>query len=146
MPHFVLEYTSNIRSEAAIPDLLRKLNAVLIAQAGVFPTGGIRTRAIELTEYAIADGAQNDAFVHGTLKIGSGRTAEEKKKVGDELFAMMEAHFAPLFSKRYLALSMELGEFSEAGTWKHNNIHARFRHSSSPPDAVRRATPGDETP
>ncbi|KPC97591.1 5-carboxymethyl-2-hydroxymuconate Delta-isomerase [Geobacillus sp. BCO2] len=50
-----------------------------------------------------------------------------KKEVGAELFAVMKDHFAPLFAKRYLALSLELYEFSEAGTYKHNNIHARYR-------------------
>jgi 5-carboxymethyl-2-hydroxymuconate isomerase len=29
--------------------------------------------------------------------------------------------------RRYLALSLEIYEFDEAGTWKHNNVHARFR-------------------
>jgi 5-carboxymethyl-2-hydroxymuconate isomerase len=32
-----------------------------------------------------------------------------------------------LYGRRYLALSMEITEFSEAGTWKHNNVHARFK-------------------
>ena len=131
MPHFVLEYTSNIKAEARVPELLKKVNAVLMAQGGVFPTGGIRARAIEMTDYAIADGAEDDAFVHASLTIGSGRSAEEKRKACDELFAMMEDHFADLFAKRYLALSMEFGEFNEAGTWKHNNIHSRFKKKNA---------------
>ena len=127
MPHFILEYTSNIKSEARIPELLRKVNAVLMAQGGVFPTGGIRSRAIELHDYAIADSAADYAFVHATLKIGAGRSEAEKKKACDELFAMLREHFAPIFATRYLALSMEFGEFSESGTYKQNNLHARFR-------------------
>jgi len=127
MPHFVLEYTSNIKAEAKIPELLRKVTAVLMAQGGVFPAGGIRARAIEMTEYAIADGAEDYAFVHASLKIGAGRSPDEKKKACDELFAMMDEHFAELFARRYLALSMEFGEFSEEGTWKHNNLHGRFK-------------------
>jgi 5-carboxymethyl-2-hydroxymuconate isomerase len=39
---------------------------------------------------------------------------------------MMKQHFDPLFQRRTLALSLELSEFSEAGTLKHNNIHARY--------------------
>ncbi len=130
MPHFVLEYTSNIKAEAKIPELLRKVTAVLMAQGGVFPTGGIRARAIEMTDYAIADGAEDYAFVHASLKIGAGRSPEEKKKACDELFAMMDAHFAEIFARRYLALSMEFGEFSEEGTWKHNNLHGRFKKNA----------------
>ena len=34
---------------------------------------------------------------------------------------------AALYAKRYLALSMELVEFSESGTYKHNNVHAKFK-------------------
>jgi 5-carboxymethyl-2-hydroxymuconate isomerase len=126
MPHFIVEYTSNIKAEARIPLLLAKANEILIAQGGIFPTGGIRSRAIELHDYCIADGQDDYAFVHCNLKIGAGRTEAHKEKVCDELFEAIKDHFAGLFSKRYLALSLELNEFSESGTYKHNNIHARF--------------------
>jgi len=129
MPHFIVEYTSNIKREARIPQLLAKANEILIAQGGVFPIGGIRSRAIELADYCIADGEADYAFVHCNLKIGAGRTEDEKKKVCNDLFDAIREHFAEMFSKRYLALSLELNEFSEAGTYKHNNIHARFKKS-----------------
>ena len=124
MPHFVLEYTRNIKDEAHIPELLAKVNQVLIAQ-GIFPIGGIRSRAVELDQYSIADGEPHYAFVHGNLKIGAGRSEAQKKKTCDDLFAMLKEHFAELYNKRKLALSLELNEFSESGTYKHNNIHAR---------------------
>ena len=127
MPHVIVEYSANLSPDADIPGLLAVINAALIAQDGVFPTGGIRSRAVEVTEYRIADGAADDAFVHVTATIGSGRDDAVKKRAFDALFAAIDAHFAPLFAKRYLALSMEVGEFSEAGTYRHNNIHARFR-------------------
>ena len=128
MPHFIVEYTDNLRAEGDIPGLLKKANAVLMAQDGVFPTGAIRSRASALTDYAIADGSHaDDAFVHATLKIGAGRSPAVKKKVCEDLFAMIVDHFAALYAKRGLALSMELYEFDEAGTYKHNNIHARYR-------------------
>lgn len=46
------------------------------------------------------------------------------------MFETIKDHFADLYAKRYLALSMEISEFSEAGTYKHNNIHARFKARS----------------
>lgn len=127
MPHLVVEYTANLKSEGDIPSLLRKANGVLIDQGGVFPTGGIRSRAIEITDWCIADGEDDYAFVHVTLKIGAGREDTVKRRVTDALFEMIKAHFADLYAKRYLALSMELVEFSEGGTYKHNNLHAKFR-------------------
>jgi 5-carboxymethyl-2-hydroxymuconate isomerase len=126
MPHITVEYTANLGPDVDIPGLLAKIHGVLIAQDGLFPTGGIRSRAIELAHYRIADGAADDAFVHLTAKIGAGRDEAAKKRAFDALFEAVKLHFAQLFATRYLALSMEVDEFSEAGTWKHNNIHARF--------------------
>jgi len=129
MPHLVYEITNNLdTAEADIPGLLKKSNQVLIAQGGVFPTGGIRSRVVWLRDYCIADGSHgDDAFVHVSLKVGAGRSEAEKKKACDELFAMMSEHFAPIFAQQGLALSMEFSEFSEAGTWKKNNIHPRYK-------------------
>jgi len=129
MPHLIYEYTDNLLPDADIAALLRKSNQVLIAQGGVLPIGGIRSRAIRLTEYCVADGTVDDAFVHAVLKMGAGRSDEVKKKIGDDLFAMICEHFAPAFARRSLALSLEIVEFSEAGTWKQNNIHARYRQT-----------------
>lgn len=127
MPHLIFEITDNIAAQAEIPALLKKANACLIAQNGAFPIGGIRSRAIVLQHYCVADGAEDDAFVHITLKVGAGRTAEVLRRAGDELFAMVKEHFAALYAVRGLALSMEIFQFDEAGTWKHNNIHPRYK-------------------
>ncbi len=130
MPHFILEYTDNLKAEGDIPGVLKKVVAVLIDQNGAFPIGGLRARAIELADYEIADGEEDYAFVHATLKIGAGRSEEVKKAAFDQVFETIKDHFADLYAKRYLALSMEISEFSEAGTYKHNNIHARFKARS----------------
>ncbi|WP_343731887.1 5-carboxymethyl-2-hydroxymuconate Delta-isomerase [Duganella sp.] len=131
MPHLVFECTANIYDAADIPALLRKANGVLIAQDGVYPTGGIRARAVRLQDYCIADGSADDAFVHATLKIGAGRAPEIRRATGDALFAMMSEHFATLYAQRGLALSLEINEFTESGAWKQNNIHARYRKENN---------------
>ncbi len=128
MPHLVFEYTENLGPSADVPGLLAKAAEVLRTRDGVFPIGGIRVRAIRISDWVIADGlTPSDAFVHAHLKIGAGRSEAEKKEACDALFAVMTAHFAEEFERRGLALSLEFSEFSEAGTWKKNNIHARFR-------------------
>ncbi|WP_096199443.1 5-carboxymethyl-2-hydroxymuconate Delta-isomerase [Bacillus sp. FJAT-45350] len=127
MPHLIIEYTNNIKSEANIPQLLEKVNGVLISRSDIFPIGGIRARAIEIMDFRVADGTEDDAFVHVTLKIGAGRSDKDKKDTCDKLFEVIKEHFDLLFNKRYLAISMELIEFSEAGTYKHNNIHKRYK-------------------
>ena len=52
-------------------------------------------------------------------------------RVGDALFETIKTHFADLYARRYLALSLEVAEFDEAGTWKHNNVHQRFRKAAT---------------
>jgi 5-carboxymethyl-2-hydroxymuconate isomerase len=126
MPHFILEYSANLEDEADIDGLLAKVNAAIIAQGPVFPIGGIRSRAYRAERFRVADGAANDAFVHANFRIGAGRDAATRQRAGDALFEVMKAHFADLQQRRALALSLEVTEFPEPGTWKHNNIHARF--------------------
>ncbi len=127
MPHFVVEYTDNLKDQVDIRAMLVKANQILIAQKGVFPIGGIRSRAIELNDYVMSDDEEDYAFVHASLTVGSGRTKEQIDTTCQALFEMMKAHLAKQFEQRYIALSMEFGEFSEAGTYKHNNVHARFK-------------------
>ncbi len=126
MPHFTVEYTANLEAEVDIGALLARVNAVLAAQDGVFPIGGIRSRALRLDHYCMADGAGDYAFVHAVLRIGAGRDADTRRRVGDAVFEAMKAHFTELYARRYLALSLELAEFAQGGSWKHNNVHARF--------------------
>lgn len=126
MPHLTFEYTDNIKEEANIKELLIRANETLLRHRHIIPIGGLRTRAIELKDYCVADGSEDDAFVHAILKLGKGRTEEDIMKISDELFEMMKEHFAELFEKRYLALSLEIYEFTRP-TYKHNNIHLRYK-------------------
>ena len=127
-----LEYSANLRDEGSLGALCRKLaqfmSALRVEGAAVFPPGGVRVRAIACEEYCIADGTASDAgFVHAILKIGAGRSDAAKQATCTGLFDIMKAHFAEQFATQGLALSLELNEFSEAGTLKHNNLHARFK-------------------
>jgi 5-carboxymethyl-2-hydroxymuconate isomerase len=126
MPHLTVEYTDNL-GDPDIRGLLTALNAVLIHRGDTYPVGGIRARAYRLSEYVVADGEHDDAFVHVSLRIGTGRSEETKQATGAELFGVLTAHFDRTYRERYLALSLEISEFSEAGTFKQNNIHARYR-------------------
>ncbi len=126
MPHFIVEYTSNLRSETDIPALLKKLNTTAIGMDGLFPLGGIRARAMEIEDYCIADGSHDAAFVHVTIKIGRGRTDEQKERICETLFGAVKDHFADVFARRPLALSLELVELNDPWTRRHNNLHKLF--------------------
>jgi 5-carboxymethyl-2-hydroxymuconate isomerase len=127
MAHAVVEWTSNLKGEADIHGLLELIAAAMRNSGGVFPWGGIRVRAIRLDDYVIADGKADDAFVNVTVKMAAGRSAEFKKAFFTDLFEQIKAHFAGLCDRRYLALSLYVEEADEAGSFKHNNIHTRFK-------------------
>lgn len=125
MPHFYAECTDNIRQQAQLPELFAKVNQHL-ASTGIFPLAGIRSRAIWLDTWQMADGAHDYAFVHMTLKIGHGRSQEDKRQVAESLFALIKQHFASLMAERYLALSFEMVELDAELNFKQNNVHALF--------------------
>lgn len=127
MAHAIVEWTSNLEGDADIPGLLDLIAAAMRDSGGVFPWGGIRVRAIKLDDYVIADGKADDAFVNITIKMGAGRSAEFKKAFFAGLFDQVKTHFADLYARRYLALSMYVEEADEAGSFKQNNLHSRFK-------------------
>jgi len=134
MSHMTLEYSSNLRAGGDFGGLCRKLAQFMtgleVDGRAIFPAGGVRVRAIGFDEYCIADGSIRDAgFVHAILKIGAGRSEAAKQATVNGLFDIMKSHFATQYAKQGLALSLELVEFSESGTLKHNNLHARLRKS-----------------
>ena len=131
MSHMTLEYSGNLRAQgrfdALCRDLARFMVDLRIDEKAIFPAGGVRVRAIACDEFCIADGSVADAaFVHAILKIGAGRSEEARSQTCNGLFNLMKQHFAQYFSLHGLALSLELCEFSENGTLKHNNLHTRF--------------------
>lgn len=123
MPHFIVEYSANLEEEINFDDLFKKVHETL-GQSGVFPLGGIRSRAIRMDHYRIADGQHDYAFVHMLLKVGSGRSLEIRKEETDKLFTMIEGFFEPIHEKRLLAITFEMQEIDPVLTYKKNNIHA----------------------
>ena len=122
MPHIIVEYSSNLR-DALEPDrLIERLHAAAL-DTGVFPIGGLRTRAVERTQYRIADGHPDNAFVHVTARIGHGRDAPTRMRAGQALFDALCAHLAPLFERVPLGISFEIQEIDPVLSFKKNNLH-----------------------
>lgn len=125
MPHFIVECTDNIRQQAELPRLFAAVNQHL-ADSGLFPLGGIRSRAHWIDCWQMADGKRDYAFVHITLKIGHGRSLEQLQPVMTALFVLVKRHFAALMAERYLALSLAVEELHPQLNFKQNNVHALF--------------------
>lgn len=128
MAHATVEWTDNLEADGfEIRPLLESIARAMRDSDGVFPWAGIRVRGIRLTDYVIADDSGEDAFINVDVKMGTGRPAEFRRAFFTSLFEQIKADLAPLFARRYLALSLYVEEADEQGSFKHNNIHARFR-------------------
>ena len=130
MPHFIVEYSSNLEDEINFDQLFENVHQTL-GESSVFPLGGIRSRAIRMDHYRIADAKHDYAFVHMLLKVGSGRSLEVRQKEADKLFQVIEGFFEPLHEKRLLAITFEMQEIDPVLTYKKNNIHAFLAKNSA---------------
>jgi 5-carboxymethyl-2-hydroxymuconate isomerase len=122
MPHVIVEYSANLAGDLDVPALLRALHASAL-QTGVFPIGGLRTRAHRVEHYCIADLHTDNSFVHVQLKIGFGRDQPTKQRACELIFATLKQQLQPVFDHRPLGITMELQELDAVLSYKHNNMH-----------------------
>ena len=119
MPHLTLEYTDNI--EVEVQPLLARLHEEVVA-TGAINLKGIKSRAIKHTQYRIADGNPDYAFVHVGLLIREGRPLEIQKEATRRVMAVLKETFGYRFEKGYLSLSVDLKEMREGIALTDHNI------------------------
>ena len=122
MAHIVVEYSAGLRGRLDLPAFLAAVHQAALA-TGVFPIGGIRTRAYMAEHYVIADGHRDNAFVHLSLKVGHGRDPETRKRACEAIFEAACSHLAPIFAAVPLGISLEMQEIDPVLTFKKNNLH-----------------------
>jgi 5-carboxymethyl-2-hydroxymuconate isomerase len=122
MPHLIIEYSANLETTVDIPALVKAVHTAAL-ETGVFPIGGLRTRACRRDVFAIADGHPDNGFVHVQARIGHGRPAEIRERAAAHLFATVKGVTAHAFATRPLGLTLEIVEIDPVGSLKHNNLH-----------------------
>jgi 5-carboxymethyl-2-hydroxymuconate isomerase len=122
MPHLIVEYSANLERDVDITHLVAAVHAAAL-KTGVFPIGGIRTRAERRDVYQVADGHPDNAFIHVQARIGVGRTPDVRQKAAENIFAAVKAETAKAFASRPLGLTFEVVEIDPVGSLKHNNLH-----------------------
>ncbi len=143
MPHLVILYTPQLDKETDMDVLCRSLaNTMLAARdendAAVFPPGGTRVLAFPAAHYAVADdgsagradGGNGDyAFVYLQLRMANGRSSATYASVGDTLLKTTQTHFADIFEKRHIGITLQIGEGTPVYDAKHSNLHPLFAKS-----------------
>lgn len=131
MPHITVEYSANLEAQVSPRRLVDALHKAALA-TGVFPLGGLRTRAERRDIYAVADGDPDNAFVAVVARIGEGRDAATRKRVASALMAALEAETAEAFGSRGLGLTVEVQEIDGTASLKANNLHERLKKEGVP--------------
>jgi 5-carboxymethyl-2-hydroxymuconate isomerase len=122
MAHIQIEFSANLAERIDLPRFLEAVHASALA-TGIFPIGGVRTRAYAAEHYRVADGHPDNAFVHTMLRVGHGRDVETRKRACDAIFATICEQLAGLFEQIPLGLSLQMQEIDPVLTLKKNNLH-----------------------
>jgi 5-carboxymethyl-2-hydroxymuconate isomerase len=119
MPHLTLEYTDNLDFD--VQPLLARLHEELVA-TGAVNLKGIKSRAVRLTDYRIADGDPAYAFVHISLLIREGRPLEVQQEAARRVMNVLKETFGHRFESGYLSLSVDIKEMREGIAQTLHNI------------------------
>lgn len=119
MPHLTLEYTDNLNFE--IQPLLARLHRELVA-TGAINLKGIKSRAVRYSDYRIADGNPDYAFVHVNLLIREGRPMEIQSEAAQRVMAVLKETFGYRYQDGYLSLSVDIKEMREGASLTFHNI------------------------
>jgi 5-carboxymethyl-2-hydroxymuconate isomerase len=122
MPHLIIEYSANLDRSIDIAALIEGIHQAAL-ETGVFPIGGVRTRAARREAYRIGDGHADNGFIHIQARIGAGRPAEVRHQAGEHIFNRLKEITAAHFARAPLGLTFEIVEMDPVGSFKLNNIH-----------------------
>jgi 5-carboxymethyl-2-hydroxymuconate isomerase len=119
MPHLTLEYTANLDFE--VQPLLARMYSELVA-TGAINLKGLKGRAVRHSDYRIADGNPDYAFVHVNLLIREGRPPEVQREFAQRVMAVLKETFGDRFENGHLSLSVDIKEMGEGIALTFHNI------------------------
>lgn len=130
MPHLNIEYSANLEDQMDVQALVDRMHQTAL-ETGIFPLGGVRTRAEARKYYRIANGDPRAGYIHMMVRIGAGRDAETRRAAGERIFAALCDVTDELYRSRPLALSFELHEIPPDMAWRKNNLHELLKKEST---------------
>ena len=122
MPHLTLEYSDNLSFE--VQPLLARLHMELVA-TGAINLKGLKSRAICHSQFRIADGDPDYAFVHVNLLIREGRPLEVQKEAAERVMVVLKEAFGERFASGYLSVSVDIKEMREGIAQTFHNLRER---------------------
>jgi 5-carboxymethyl-2-hydroxymuconate isomerase len=131
MPHLNIEYSANLEQVLDVQALVDSIHETAL-ETGIFPLGGVRTRAEPRKHYRIANGDPRAGYIHMIVRIGPGRDVETRRGAGERIFSALCDFTDEIYRSRPLALSFELHEIPSDMAWRKNNLHELLKKESGP--------------
>jgi 5-carboxymethyl-2-hydroxymuconate isomerase len=92
MPHLTIEYTKNLRPTSSFDALFGQLHEVL-AELGGIKKGNCKSRAAQVDQFYIGEGAAGSAFVHADVRFLEGRSESVKQDIGRAILEVLRECF-----------------------------------------------------
>jgi 5-carboxymethyl-2-hydroxymuconate isomerase len=109
MPHLILEYSDNLEMPVVAEEIFKPLHAALVEFQPI-KLADIKSRAIPCENYYIGAGTPESVFVHLTVKILTGRSIEERRKMSQRMLGLLEELFAGALAKQPCDITVDICE------------------------------------
>jgi 5-carboxymethyl-2-hydroxymuconate isomerase len=119
--HIVIEHSSNLRRQLNLPRFVEAIHQAALA-TGIFPLGGMRTRAYESDPYCTAGRHPDNTFVHLSVNVGEGRDHATRRQACEEIFAAACEQLREVHAREPLGISVEMQERDPDSSLKQTNI------------------------
>ena len=129
MPHFQIEYSSNIEDVVDISALCDTIRASA-ATVQAFPLAGIRVRAVRVEHFSIADGNPKHGFIDLSIRLREGRPDDVKLDALTIIFSALKNFTAKAMETRSIALSTEMRDIDNVLSAKFGNIRDHMEDSA----------------
>jgi 5-carboxymethyl-2-hydroxymuconate isomerase len=119
--HIVIEHSSNLRRQLNLPKFVEAIRQAALA-TGIFPLGGMRTRAYESEPYYGAHCPRDNTFVHLCVRVGQGRDHATCRQACEDIFAAACEQLREVHARAPLGISVEMQERDPDTSLRQGNI------------------------
>ncbi|QDL92595.1 5-carboxymethyl-2-hydroxymuconate Delta-isomerase [Paroceanicella profunda] len=124
MPHLSFEYSPDLDTRIDMQAFAALLRDAMV-ETGLFPLGGIRVRGLRCAVVEIADGAEAYGFIDMVLRIGEGRSPQQRAMAAEQVYAAAETFLRARLGALPFMLSLEIREIvTEFSIRRYSTVHA----------------------
>ncbi len=112
MPHFVLEYSNNLKVKKTHLSLFTKFHNLAEEKLGIDKLN-CKSRAVRRKNFYVGDGDPNHAFVHLTIRLFEGHNPAAKQEVGSIALGLLQDFYKKSSKKLIFQPSVEIVEIKK---------------------------------